>query len=850
VHHPALMTDAARAAIRNAIFHQRPLKPVKPGRCTFLPETDERAPAALPSVQARIVYETVNALRYGQGLSKTTPLTRVQRDLVTGALLTGRGLTFARIRKDLKLGDVVFSLEDVRDELKGADTAKKLSDAKAFDKAWHDLAPAVQDQIVELLLAEEDEETLVTRLCAEYGIADANARYVANVPLADGYARLGRTANARVLEQLKTDVVVYSEACVRAGFHHSDFRDGIVHDRLPPYQLILERQIGFGTGERNLRKDARLGRNKNGPIPDDFDVRLGRVANPTVHIGLNQLRRVTNALIDAYGAPAEIVVELARDLKQSTDEKRDALRRNQKNQKANEARAAKLAELGLDARGENLVRIRLWEEQTVDGVARCPYTLQPISLAMLFSADVEIDHILPVSQTLDDSGANKVVALRAANRLKRNRTPFEAFSNSAPSPIAAWADIEANAAALPRNKAWRFAPDAMERFNKIGDFLDRQLNETRYLARLAKGYLSALTEDVWVVTGQLTSLLRGKWGLNSVLTDDNRKNRNDHRHHAIDAIVVACTSRSLLQAVAKRVARAEEQDLEKLFSEFPVPMPDFREQAAAVVRDVVVSHKADHGKGGALHEETAYGIVTGPDAAIGNLVFRRPLDSLRPGEVKKVRCPRLRAAFANVAADAADQKAFTAALLTWAKAEAEAISERTGRPRQPMRRVRMLKPKEPVIQLAPRAGGTPYKALVPGKNWCVDIVQMRDGKWRGFGASVFEANQPGWRPEWERGKLGGKLVMRLHKGDLIELDDDDGRRVVKRIVQISPVNGRVLLAGHNEAGALRDRNNAPDTEDAFSWDSSVWSSLKARNAIAVRIDELGRVAKRKSNIAS
>ena len=66
---------------------------------------------------------------------------------------------------------------------------------------------------------------------------------------------------------------------------------------------------------------------------------------------------------------------------------------------------------------------------------------------------------------------------------------------------------------------------------------------------------------------------------------------------------------------------------------------------------------------------------------------------------------------------------------------------------------------------------------------------MRDGSWKGFAATMFEVNRLDWRPQWEREKLGGKLVMRLHKGDAVEVDDDDGVRRCQDRGSLSPSNG-------------------------------------------------------------
>ena len=264
-----------------------------------------------------------------------------------------------------------------------------------------------------------------------------------------------------------------------------------------------------------------------------------------------------------------MIVELARELKQSQEQKEKEQKRNRDNRAIKDRHRAILAEHRQIEDGANFLRLRLFEEQerAGGGVARCPFTLRPIMIAELFSAEVEIEHLLPYSRTFDDSAANKVVCLREANRIKRAKTPHQAFGGT---PL--WPDIEAAAQSLPPNKRWRFAANAMERYdNTERDFLTRQLNETRHLSRMARIYLSKAChpDHVYVTTGQLTAMLRSRWGLNAIWRDHNSrptedearekkaKARNDHRHHAVDACVIGAIDRRILQAAAREAAQAE-----------------------------------------------------------------------------------------------------------------------------------------------------------------------------------------------------------------------------------------------------------------------------------------------------
>lgn len=850
VHHPALLTPETIANLRETIFHQRSLRPVEVGLCTFVPG-ERRLPRALPSVEMRVIYETLNQLRYGTGLSLEKKLTAEQRDLLATGLTRGDGVTFPQLRKILGIGaDVRFSLEEGgKDGLKdfaarSADLAwRKLKGKQReerFGERWFALPLAERDDIVHRLIETDDEAAVVAWLQADYNLSAEAAKAVATWTPREGYARLGPTANARILAELKApDLPTYAKACERAGWHHSDERDGVIELPLPYYGQVLERHVLFGTGDPE-HEDQR---------------RYGRFPNPTAHIALNQLRRVVNRMVKAYGEPAQIVIELARNLKMSRDQKDELNKRNRSNKEIRDRHRAILQEQGQPETADNFLRLKLYEEQerAGGGVAWCPFSLQPIGVKQLFSSEIEVEHLLPYSRTFDDSAANKIVCLRSMNRLKRSRSPHEAFANRPE-----WLEIAAAALALPRNKRWRFAADAMQRFeNEERDFLARQLGETRHISRMARIYLSRACDpdQVYVTTGQLTAMLRARWGLNSLFSDHNmkpdteaaaepksKKSRDDHRHHAVDACVIGAIDRWLLNEMSRRAGQAEIEGRERVTADVPDPFVGFRDAVRARLDTLVVSIKPEHGTGGALHEDTAYGIVdnAAEAAAIGNLVFRKPLVALTPGEIDRIRDERLRAEVRAATASVRDDK----------KALAAALERFSGQQNEPgrvqgVRRVRIGKKEKNTVAVRDRRTGAAYKALIPGENHLVDIVQMRDGTWRGFAATVFEVNQKGWRPQWEVQKLGGKLVMRLHKGDLVEIDDADGLRRIKVVHRIEISANRIRLATHNEGGKLSDRHD--DRNDPFRWDFATISLLKCRNARKVKVDEIGAVSRVRSN---
>ncbi|MFC7334756.1 type II CRISPR RNA-guided endonuclease Cas9 [Rhodocista pekingensis] len=866
-HHPDV-SDAGWDEIRRTMFRQRDLKPVKPGRCTLYPE-DERAPWALPIAQTfRILHELSNLRWQTDPRQAPCPLDPDQRLKLLRALQAHEGLTFAKIRKTAGLpGGAEINLEDEkRDGLDGDETAAILrgkGKRVRLGSAWDAMPPDRRTALVELWLREQDEEKLTAALQAEFGLDAETARKVVAAPLPQGHCRLGRRALA-VIVPLMEGGKSFPEAAAALGLHHSDLR-GHMTDRsvLPYYGEACERFVAFGSGEPADRERG------------DETAFFGRVPNPTVHMALNQLRVVLNAIIAEHGKPTEIVVELARDLKRSARERAEAQKKQAENQRANEARDKIIREYGLEPSGELRTRLKLWEEQGPPHDRPCPYTGQQIGIKQLFSAAVEIDHILPFSRSFDDSLNNRVVCLREANRAKRNKTPFEAFGPGQPRPpgIAPWEEIEAWAKRnRNKGKRWRFEPEAMHRFDAEGGFLGRQLNETRQLSRLARIYLQSLFPDpetqpvgrrnpVRVTSGTLTGLLRAKWGLNGLLGDENRKTRTDHRHHAVDAAVIACIDQATLQKVQTAAGRAEAfEDKVRLLDDLEPPFPTFRDQVAARIHRVAVSHRPEHGlsqpkdggplrKGtgrtsGRLHEETAYGIIPphrrDPAAPDRNrdpeghtLVYRKGFADLNRNEAARIRDPALRdavlAALAHLP-EKATAKAVREVLDAFALAQTE-----TGGPWAGLRHVRLTKPEKDFIPIHDRRTGLPYKAVVAGENLCVDVVRVPDGKggvrWEGRGITVFAGNRGGGLPA-----LGPDGVMRLFKGDCVRLAGED---TVYRVVQLEVAGQRVRLAAVHEAGTLQKRHDDPD--DGFRWLLIAFDQLRRRGGRKVNVGPTGRV---------
>ncbi len=482
------------------------------------------------------------------------------------------------------------------------------------------------------------------------------------------------------------------------------------------------------------------------------------------------------------------------------------------------------------ANTRNLLKMRLWEELNLRDALdrRCPFSGEVIGVSKLFSDEVEIEHLIPFADCWDDSAANKVVCLRSANRLKGKQTPFEAFGQSPE-----WEEIRQRAANLPKNKRWRFSPDARQRFDEQGGFLARQLNETGWLARAAKQYLAAVTDPnkVQVLPGRLTALIRAKWGLNTLLPDHNfsdAKNRKDHRHHAIDAMVAAMTDRSLLH----RLSSAFDEERDKIV--VPLPWPLLRDDLDARLKSMTVSYKPDHGLQAKLHEDTAYGAVRDAASVEGNLVCRRPFSNLNEQEIARIRDVRLRKLVQqHVEIEKAAGRTVKDALHSFG-----ARRDVVGLPHG-IRHVRLLKAEkaEYLVELKDRSG-KPYKYYSAGENAFLEIYETADGRWEGEAVSVFGANRGEDLMRWQAELPGARLVMRIFKGDLLRIDHDGTEKIV-RVVRLEPSAKRVRLATSNEAGTLQKRHDDP--LDPFRWIFGYYANLKEWNAERVRVDELGRV---------
>jgi CRISPR-associated endonuclease Csn1 len=245
------------------------------------------------------------------------------------------------------------------------------------------------------------------------------------------------------------------------------------------------------------------------------------IRNPIVQQALYELKKVVNSVIEKYGKPDEIKVELARDLKQSKDRRLQQWYDNRDREKENDKARAKLDEFGLAHSRDNIQKYLLYKEiENQNGIVICPYTGNTIKLTDLLGKEnkFQIEHIIPYSVSLDDSFANKTLCDSKENQEKGELTPYQFYIKQGADK---WKLVSERAfKLLPYNKAKRFT----SKTSHETDFISRQLNDTRYISKEAKNYMKTICEKITVLPGSLTAELRHKWGLNSILNPSKEVN--------------------------------------------------------------------------------------------------------------------------------------------------------------------------------------------------------------------------------------------------------------------------------------------------------------------------------------
>lgn len=626
------------------LFHQRPLRSQKHlvGNCSFEPNKTKCPISAIPFEQFR-VWQWVNTVEYnGKKISQE------EKEKIVEFLYANEKTDFKRIRKAIgkESAEFKFNYKD-DDKIVGTHTISNLSNKKYFGKKWFEFTEKEQEDIWHVLYFFDSKSNLKEYAIKIWNFTQEQAESIAKFNVKDGYSNLSRKAISNILPFLKLGFT-YDVAVVLGGIKNVfgteweqlseekrnyliDNVEGIVRSKTKGGFIDIIKDIlrnDYNISDNQLRKlyhhsatiDATELLEKL-PVGKEADKEIQAIRNPIVITALFELRKLVNELIDEHGKIDEIKVEMARDLKISKSQ-RNKIRREQKRlERENDRVKARLLEEGQPITHDNILLYKLWEECK----RTCPYTGKPISVTQLFSGEVQIEHIHPWSRSLNDSFSNKTLCFADENRKKGDKTPFEFYGKDE----ANWSAIKERALKLFSDT--KEYPNAYQKFKRFvqqkfdDDFSSRQLNDTRYISKEAKNYLSRICKNVIVSPGQVTSNLRQKWGMNNILNDENEKTREDHRHHAIDALVMACTKVSYVQELSKWNRYNRNSELKN----FPFPWETFRKDAEVAVDKILVSHKKvsnditiryktveKNGKKhlnkgvaarGQLHKETVYG---------------------------------------------------------------------------------------------------------------------------------------------------------------------------------------------------------------------------------------------------
>lgn len=582
--YPHVFTDENIDTLRNRIiFFQRKLKSCKHlvAICDFekreyrnssgriVIDGPKVAPRSSPLAQACKIRESVNNITLINRVGLELEITAAQRREMFDHLDGHEKLTLKDLYRILKIdksdgwwGGKTFdkglqgntTRNAIRKALGGKYEELLRFDLKCrVDPQIGDIVPVISEDFLNeplyrlwhVLYSIEDRAELSRALEKQFGITDP--AIVDNLYALDfvkqGYANKSAKAMRRILPYLEQGMM-YSEACKAAGFNHS----GSLNKAENSSRKLLDRLQ---------------------PIPKN------ELRQPIVEKILNQMIDVVNALMEKNKGPFdEIRVELARSLKQSKDERNKTTKAIDETEKKNEKIGKRLqAEYGLTPTRSRIQKYKMWEEAG----KICFYCGRPVNVAeFLEGFDVEVEHIIPRSLFFDDSFSNKVCACRVCNKEKNNRTAYDYMKSKSDGEFQDYLErIE------KLHKQNKISKIKYQRLLTPGDkiptdFIDRQLRESQYIARKARAILSSVCRDVTSTSGSVTDFIRRVWGWNKVLHNLNldrykqaglteiRERRHkdnlwseevikdwnkrlDHRHHAIDALVIACTKQDYIK---------------------------------------------------------------------------------------------------------------------------------------------------------------------------------------------------------------------------------------------------------------------------------------------------------------
>ncbi len=369
------------------------------------------------------------------------------------------------------------------------------------------------------------------------------------------------------------------------------------------------------------------------------------VGSPIARKALIEAVKQVKAIVEVHGIPDTIHIELARDVGKGIDERREIENGIEKRNKEKDKLRLEFAEIVGQAcsSADELMRFELWKQQN----GKCVYSDAAISPRQLVATDnsVQVDHILPWSRFGDDSFNNKTLCTAKANQEKKGRTPFEWLGRNE----AEWELYVARVQSLPGLKGFKRRNYTIKDAASVEEkFRSRNLNDTRWTCRLLAECLKQLypqnsrDRKVFTRPGALTDRMRRGWGVQWIKKDEKGVRIPDDRHHALDAIITAATTESMMQSLTRAFQKEEANGSPRDFRALDQPWKGFREEAITATENVFVSRAERRRARGEAHAATIRSIseVDGE-----NRVFeRKRIDDLKLTDLDKVKNPERNAA--------------------------------------------------------------------------------------------------------------------------------------------------------------------------------------------------------------
>ncbi len=560
-------------------FYQKPLQSMESmvGTCQFEKE-EKRAPKASYTAEVFVAVQKLVNTKLITCDGITLDLNEEQIEILLKSAHQKSKLSYKQARKELDLPDAIL--------FKGLQYGKRIKDKKTGElveinpedatlielKKYHEFEKAIKnklgedflnkienqdelfDEIAIALTYEKSDDSIQKRLLGK-GVSQEIIDCVKDLS-ASKVMHLSIKAMRKIIPYMLKGLK-YNEACAEAGY---DFKNTIE------------------------TKGSKF-------LPDlDFSE---QTTNPVVNRAISQTRKVVNALIREYGEFDRIIIETARDLGKSAEE-RNKIKSGQENfQKEKELARQRCIENGVNPDSKNnLLRYRLWEEQG----GFCPYSKKQIDIRRLSEENyTDIDHIIPYSRCFDDSLNNKVLCLSDENRMKGSKIPYEYLGEKYNwEEYCAWV----RSLNLRQAKTNRLIRISYSKDDNQG-FSSKNINDTRYITIFIKDYIQAnLNSKVETRNGSLTAFLRNQWGITKI------REEND-RHHAIDATIVACSTKGMVKFLSTISAQREDYDfINNMKPRFKKPWETFIEDLEKSVGEIFVSRAPRNKIPGGMHKAT------------------------------------------------------------------------------------------------------------------------------------------------------------------------------------------------------------------------------------------------------